>query len=42
MLPLEIFYIYFSPHTGHAVELDGVVYPTVNMHINVCDIGTQK
>lgn len=29
MLPLEIFYIYFSPYTAHAIEIDGVVYPTV-------------
>lgn len=29
MMPLEIFYTYFSPYTGHAIELDGVVYPTV-------------
>ncbi len=28
-LPLEIFYIYFSPYTSHAVEVDGVLYPTV-------------
>jgi ribA/ribD-fused uncharacterized protein len=28
-LPLEIFYIYFSPYTAHAIEIDGVVYPTV-------------
>ncbi len=28
-LPLEIFYIYFSPYTSHAIELDGIVYPTV-------------
>jgi len=28
-LPLEIFYIYFSPYTAHAIELDGVSYPTV-------------
>jgi len=28
-LPLEIFYIYFSPYTAHAIEMDGVVYPTV-------------
>ena len=28
-LPLEIFYIYFSPYTAHAIELDGVLYPTV-------------
>lgn len=29
MLPIEIFYIYFSPYTGHQIELDGVLYPTV-------------
>lgn len=29
MLPLEIFYIYFSPYTAHAIEIDGVVYPTL-------------
>lgn len=29
MLPLEIFYTYFSPYTGHAIEKDGIVYPTV-------------
>ncbi len=28
-LPLEIFYIYFSPYTAHAIEVDGVVYQTV-------------
>ena len=28
-LPLEIFYIYFSPYTSHAIELDGYLYPTV-------------
>jgi len=28
-LPLEIFYIYFSPYTAHAIELEGVIYPTV-------------
>ncbi len=27
--PLEKFYIYFSPYTAHAIEVDGVVYPTV-------------
>jgi N-glycosidase YbiA len=27
--PLEKFYIYFSPYTSHAIEIDGVVYPTV-------------
>ena len=28
-LPLHIFYTYFSPYTAHAIEVDGVVYPTV-------------
>lgn len=28
-LPLEIFAIYFSPYSAHAIEIDGVVYPTV-------------
>jgi ribA/ribD-fused uncharacterized protein len=25
----QIFAIYFSPYTAHAIEVDGVVYPTV-------------
>jgi ribA/ribD-fused uncharacterized protein len=25
----EVFAIYFSPYTAHAIEIDGVVYPTV-------------
>jgi ribA/ribD-fused uncharacterized protein len=29
ILPLEIFYIYFSPYTAHAIEVDGVTYMTV-------------
>jgi ribA/ribD-fused uncharacterized protein len=29
VLPLHIFYIYFSPYTAHAIEVDGVIYPTV-------------
>src|SRR3989344_5105552 len=29
MYPLEKFYIYFSPYTAHAIEIDGVVYPTL-------------
>ncbi|MCR4274783.1 MAG: NADAR family protein [Candidatus Campbellbacteria bacterium] len=29
MYPLEKFYIYFSPYTAHALEIDGVVYPTL-------------
>ena len=28
-LPLEIFAIYFSPYTAHAIELDRVIYPTI-------------
>jgi ribA/ribD-fused uncharacterized protein len=27
--PLEKFYIYFSPYTSHALEIDGKVYPTL-------------
>jgi hypothetical protein len=29
MLPLEIFYIYFSPYTAHALEINGVIFPTL-------------
>lgn len=29
MYPLEKFYIYFSPYTAHAIEIDGLVYPTL-------------
>jgi ribA/ribD-fused uncharacterized protein len=28
-LPLTHFYIYFSPYTAHTIEIDGVVFPTV-------------
>lgn len=28
-LPHTIFYIYLSPYTAHAIELEGRVYPTV-------------
>ena len=28
-VPPEIFAIYFSPYTAHAIEINGVVYPTV-------------
>lgn len=28
-MPDIIFYTYFSPYTAHAIEIDGVVYPTV-------------
>lgn len=36
VLPLHHFYIYFSPYTAHAIELDGVVYPTVE-HAYQCE-----
>lgn len=29
MLPLEIFYIYFSPYTAHAIKIDDMIFPTV-------------
>ncbi|MFO0718796.1 MAG: NADAR family protein [Candidatus Paceibacterota bacterium] len=29
ILPLEIFAIYFSPYSAHAIEIDGLLYPTV-------------
>jgi len=28
-VPLEIFYIYFSPYTAHAIEVNGLRFPTV-------------
>ncbi len=28
-LPLEKFYIYFSPYTAHAIEIGGLIFPTV-------------
>lgn len=40
-LPLEIFYIYFSPYTAHAIELNGVVYPTVE-HAYQCQRYTDQ
>lgn len=27
--PLEKFYIFFSPYTAHALEMDGLVFPTL-------------
>ncbi len=27
--PLEKFYIYFSPHTAHTININGTIYPTV-------------
>ncbi|MES2437105.1 MAG: NADAR family protein [Patescibacteria group bacterium] len=41
MLPLEIFYIYFSPYTAHVIELDAVVYPTVE-HVYQCERYTDQ
>jgi len=41
VLPLKIFYIYFSPYTAHAVNLDGVIYPTVE-HAYQCQRYTDK
>lgn len=40
-LPLEIFYIYFSPYTSHAIEVDGIVYPTVE-HAYQCQRYTDQ
>lgn len=40
-LRLEIFYIYFSPYTAHAIEIDGLVYPTVE-HAYQCARYTDK
>lgn len=41
VLPLEIFYIYFSPYTSHAINIDGVIYPTVE-HAYQCARYTDK
>lgn len=41
ILPLEIFYIYFSPYTAHALEIDGLVYPTVE-HAYQCQRYTDQ
>ena len=40
-LPLEMFYIYFSPYTAHAIELEGEVYMTVE-HAYQCQRYTDK
>lgn len=40
-LPLEIFYIYFSPYTAHAINIDGLVFPTVE-HAYQCARYTDK
>lgn len=39
--PLEKFYIYFSPYTAHAIEIDGVVFPTVE-HAYQCQRYTDR
>jgi ribA/ribD-fused uncharacterized protein len=41
ILPIEIFYIYFSPYTAHAITIDGIVYPTVE-HVYQCLRYTDK
>ncbi len=33
--PLEKFYIYLSPYTAHALEIEGKVYPTLE-HVYQC------
>jgi ribA/ribD-fused uncharacterized protein len=39
--PLEKFFIYFSPYTAHAIEIDGVVFPTLE-HAYQCMRYTDK
>ncbi len=29
IFPIEKFYIYFSPYTAHAIEINGLVFPTL-------------
>lgn len=41
ILPLEIFYIYFSPYTAHVIELNGMVFPTVE-HAYQCQKYSDK
>lgn len=41
MLPLEIFYIYFSPYTAHALQIDGVMFPTLE-HAYQCRRHTDR
>lgn len=40
-LPLEIFFIYFSPYTAHAIELNGKIFPTVE-HAYQCQRYTDE
>lgn len=39
--PLEKFHIYFSPYTAHQIEIDGVIFPTVE-HAYQCQRYTDK
>ncbi len=39
--PLEKFYIFFSPYTAHAIEIDGVIFPTLE-HAYQCQRYTDK
>ncbi|MEI8174539.1 MAG: NADAR family protein [bacterium] len=41
IVPLEIFYIYFSPYTAHAIEIDRILYPTVE-HAYQCSRYTDQ
>lgn len=41
MYPIEKFYIYFSPYTAHAIEVDGVTYSTIE-HAYQCQRYTDK
>lgn len=40
-LPLEIFAIYFSPYTAHSIEVDGILFPTLE-HAYQCQRYTDK
>ncbi len=40
-IPLEIFAIYFSPYSAHALEIDGKVFPTLE-HAYQCQRYTDR
>ena len=40
-VPLEIFAIYFSPYSAHAIEVNGVIYPTTE-HAYQCSRYTDE
>ncbi len=40
-LPLELFYIYLSPYTAHAIEINDKVYPTLE-HAYQCQRYTDE